>query len=134
MALNKWRRVKPLVNQNAVNVFEKKYNLSLPDDFKKCVIENNGGRPEPNSIKTKNGYELDVKLLLSYNVDDTENIYAVIDYFMDNYAGKLIPFASDSAGNYYCFKGDMVFLWTQENEIISVCDSFMDFKNGLYKD
>lgn len=131
MALSEWARVKPLVDKNSVDKFEEKYDLSLPEDFKKCVIENNGGRPRPNSIETEDGNEFDVKALLSYNEDDKENIYKIIDYFISVFLGKLIPFASDSAGNYYCFKNKKVVLWTQDNDIIFVCNSFSDFTKKL---
>lgn len=133
MALLDWTRVKPLVNKNAIAEFEAKYAVSLPEDFKKCIVENNAGRPRPNAILSKDGNEFDVKVLLSYNKNDIENIYKVIDYFITNYKGKLLPFASDSAGNYYCFNNESVVLWTQENEIVSICNSFADFARNLYE-
>lgn len=133
MALSEWTRVRPLVDKDAVDIFEANYALSLPEDFKKCIVENNAGRPRPNAILIENGNEFDVKLLLSYNKNDIENIYKVIDYFINNYNGDLIPFASDSAGNYYCFKNQKVVLFTQENDIFFVCDSFSNFTEKLYE-
>lgn len=133
MALSEWARVKPLVNEKVIDSFENKYNLSLPSDFKKCIINNNAGRPRPNGIKAKNGDEFDVKMLLSFNEKDSENIYKVIDFFVNEFNGRLIPFASDSAGNYYCFDNDAVVLFTQDNEFIPVCDSFSSFVGSLYE-
>lgn len=133
MALTEWRRIKPLVNKDAVAAFEEKYALSVPEDFKKCVTENNAGRPLPNAIVSEDGIEFDVKALLSYNEDDIENIYKVIDYFIKHYNGALVPFASDSAGNYYCFYNEKIVLWTQENEMISICNNFTEFTEKLCK-
>ena len=81
----------------------------------------------------KNGEENDVKMLLSYNENDPENIYKVIEYFIKSYNGSLIPFASDSAGNYYCEQGKRIVLWTQNNEIMPVCNSFLSFLDSLYE-
>ena len=80
-----------------------------------------------------NGDESDVKSLLSFNEADKENIYKVIEYFNSQYHGKLVPFASDSAGNYYCEKKGSIVLWTQEGEVIPVSDSFADFLNSLHE-
>lgn len=134
MASITWRRVKTLNDINAVDNFEKKYGISVPNDLKKCIINNNGGRPTPKTLKTKDGEELEVKALLSYNKDDIENIHNVIEYFIDNYSGKLLPFALDSAGNYYCIKDGKVVLWTQDSVIYEICDSFTEFLNMIEKE
>lgn len=133
MPLQKWSRIKPLVNPKAIVQLEQKYGFSLSEDLKKCVISNNGARPKPNTIVLKNGEENDVKILLSYNDGDPENIYKVIEYFMKNYNGTLIPFATDSAGNYYCEQNEQhIILWTQNDERLPVCDSFLQFLESLY--
>lgn len=133
MTLLEWINVKPLVNKNAINDFEKKYKLTLPEDFKKCVANNNAGSPTYYAIKAKTGDEFDVKTLLSFNENDVENIYKIIDYFINQFCGKIIPFASDSAGNYYCFDDNKVILLTQDDDIIPICDSFSDFIGSLYE-
>ena len=84
-------------------------------------------------IELKNGEENDVKLLLSYNERDPENIYKVIEYFVKTYNGTLIPFAVDSAGNYYCEQGKRIVLWTQNKEILPICNSFSQFLEALYE-
>ena len=45
----------------------------------------------------------------------------------------MIPFASDSAGNYYCEQGNRIVLWTQSNEILPVCNGFEQFLENLYE-
>ena len=133
MAIQKWLRSKPLENPLAVEQLQEKYNFSLSGDLVNCILSNNGAKPRPNTIVLKNGEENDVKMLLSYNENDPENIYKVIEYFIKSYNGSLIPFASDSAGNYYCEQGKRIVLWTQNNEIMPVCNSFSLFLNSLYE-
>lgn len=133
MAIQKWVRSKPLINPLAVKQLQEKYNFSLSGDLVNCILSNNGAKPRPNTIVLKNGEENDVKMLLSYNENDPENIYKVIEYFIKSYNGSLIPFASDSAGNYYCEQGKRIVLWTQSNEIMPVCNSFLQFLDSLYE-
>lgn len=131
MALQKWNRPKPLENPMAIKQLEEKYGFSLSEDLENCILSNNGARPIPNTITLKNGEKNDVKMLLSYNDKELENIYKVIEYFVKMYNGSLIPFASDSAGNYYCEQGKRIVLWTQNNEIYPVCNSFSQFLDAL---
>lgn len=133
MALEKWTKSKPLKNPIAIRQLEEKYGFSLSDDLVKCILSNNGARPRPNTIELKNGEENDVKLLLSYNDSDSENIYKVIEYFNETYNCSLIPFAVDSAGNYYCEQGKRIVLWTQNKEIFPVSNSFSQFLESLYE-
>ena len=133
MALQKWSRPKPLNRPIVIKQLEEKYGFTLSDDLVNCILSNNGARPRPNTIELKNGEENDVKLLLSYNDSDPENIFKVIEYFVNTYNGTLIPFAVDSAGNYYCEQGRRIVLWTQNKEILPVCNSFSQFLDSLYE-
>lgn len=133
MALQKWSKPKPLNNPIAIKQLEEKYDFSLSDDLVNCILANNGARPRPNTIELENGEENDVKVLLSYNDSDSENIYKVIEYFVNTYNSKLIPFAVDSAGNYYCEQEKKIVLWTQNEEILPVCNSFSQFLESLYE-
>lgn len=125
-----WNKIKPLTNPDAITQFESRYHITIPDDLKNCIKEYNGGRPFPNTIKTKKGKEYDVKLLLSYNQEDIETIYKCISYF---YGKNLFPFAVDSSGNYYCICNDKVVLWVQNDKIYDISDSFSAFISSLYE-
>lgn len=127
-----WRRIKPLENANAVNEFEKKYGFSLPADLKDCIMRNNAGRPSKNLFVVGNGVEFEIKSLLSYNENDTENVYNVIGYFIEKYGHSMLPFALDSGNNYYCVKDNKIILWTQDGEnILPVCNSWTEMENLL---
>lgn len=132
MALQQWRKPKPLSDPNAIQQLEKKYGVKLSKALADCIRANNGGRPKPNAVPFKNGGESDMKMLLSYNEEDLENIYRVIGFFVQNYKGRLVPFATDSGGNYYCEMGKQIVYWTQGGEIYPVCDSFEELLASLY--
>lgn len=133
MAVQKWSRPKPLENPLALKQLQEKYGFALSSELSNCILSNNGARPKPNTIVLKNGEENDVKMLLSYNQNDSESIYQVIEYFIKTYNGSLIPFALDSAGNYYCEQEKRIVLWTQNNEILPICNSFSQFLDSLYE-
>ena len=133
MSLQKWIRTKQLNNPLAIKELTSKYRITLSIDLENCIRFNNGAKPRPNTIMLKNGEENDVKALLSYNEGDPENIFKVIEFFMKKYQGTLVPFARDSAGNYYCEQGKRIVLWTQNNDIIPVCNSFSQFLDSLYE-
>ena len=134
MGIERWKRVKPLKNHNIIPETEKKYNFVLPDEVKQCIAQNNGGRPIPNIFSFGNGkdQETDIKCFLSYNQDDKENVFNVIDYFVNEYHGSIIPVAMDSAGNYICLKGSEVVLWTQEKEVFKISKDFSSFVSSVY--
>ncbi len=133
MGLIKWKRIKPLKSQTAISEIEQTYNLSIPSEVKACITQNNGGRPVPNTISVDSKLETDIKCLLSYNSDDKDSIFPVINFFIENYKGTLLPFAMDSSGNYFCMKGSQVVLWTQDMDVVPVCHDFASFLDSLYE-
>lgn len=126
-----WRRVKKLNTPDSISIFENKYGFSIPTDLKDCIFANNGGRPSPKVFAIDSGTEYEVKSLLSYNEEDSDSIYKVIDFFVKNYKKSLLPFAKDSGDNYYCVQEGKIVLWTQDMEVYPICDTFSDFIKRL---
>jgi cell wall assembly regulator SMI1 len=127
-----WKYVKSLVKKDAVEEFEGKHNISLPDDLKQCIRLNNGGRPDKNIFDTDKSKERVFKTLLSFNENDVENIYK---YFpvIHSENPALIPFASDPGGNFICVKDGAVVLFLHETGgIEQVASSYSKFLNKLY--
>ena len=122
-----WRRVKKLNEPDAISAFEERYGFLIPNALKECISKNNGGRPNPKVFTTNSGAEYEVKALLSYNAEDVESIYKVIDFFIKEYGTSMLPFAEDSGGNYYCVKEGKIVFWTQDMEVYPICDTFSDF-------
>lgn len=131
-----WKRVKPLGQFNSINNFEQEYEITLPDNLKEFIIANNGGRPNLDIIKTSDGNELEIKALLSFNKEDIENIYKVIDYFKGEFNGKIVPIATEPSGNYFCIDltNNSIVYWEHEtNELIFIAKDLVEFLNCLYK-
>lgn len=129
------KRVKKLNNVNVINKFEQDYEIILPDLLKEFIISNNGGRPNLDITKTKTGIEVEIKSFLSFNTEDTENIYSVIEYFKKEFNDTIVPIATEPSGDYFCINvndGSIVY-WNQEtNDLTYLFENFNKFINSLY--
>jgi cell wall assembly regulator SMI1 len=127
-----WKYVKKLTNDNAVEEFERKNQISFPEDLKQCIKMHNGGRPSRNIFDTDKTKERMFKTLLSFNNNDVENIdkyFHVIQTKLKN----LLPFASDPGGNFLCIQNNKVVLYLHDTgNIEKVADSFSEFLKNLY--
>lgn len=119
--------VKPLKDKELINGFFKDHDVDVPKGFIDFFVKNNGGRPELNECTLKNGAESIVNNFLSFNEEDKENVYkAIIRVAEDN--TKLVPFAKDPGGNYFCLLEGKIVFWSHEDgEIIEITDSFESF-------
>ncbi len=127
-----WKYVKPLKNTNAVTDFEQKNGVSFPSDLKKILEKYNGGRPSVKYFDTSSEKDKELKTLLSFNEEDIETIYK--HYPLDSSDDKLVPFASDPAGNYFVVKDGKICLWNHENDkCIFLADTFSDFLRNLHE-
>lgn len=66
--------VKKLENPLYLIQFSKKY-IKIPMELKNFIVKYNGCRVSPNCINTKEGKEYDVNIFLSFNPDDSTNIF-----------------------------------------------------------
>lgn len=130
-----WKRVKPLMQLDSINKFEQEYEVTLPDNLKEFIIANNGGRPNLDIIKKLDGNEVEVNALLSFNKEDVENIYKVIDYFKGQFGGKIVPIATEPSGDYFCINlnNNSIVYWEHEtNELSFIANNLDEFLNCLY--
>ena len=127
-----WKYVKPLKDTNAIENFEKEHSVSFPSDLKDILSKNNGGRPSVKYYDTKTEKDKEFKTLLSFNEEDIETIYKY--YPLDSSDDKLLPFASDPAGNYFVVKDGKICLWNHENDsTICLANTFSDFLASLHE-
>ena len=81
------------INDDRIYVFEKKYNLKLPNDFKKFITK-------------INGFSLLGNKVYGFDENITESIEKV--YFFEHFEVSypqptyLVPFCNDGRGNFYC--------------------------------
>lgn len=138
MQVIKWLfKDKPLDEKQIIEV-EKLFGFQFPDDYKKCVLENNGGYPEPNIFDCDDGrIEVVFNNLISFT-DENQNIKMFYEFSLQ----KLIPFATDPFGNLLCFdfrdnasSPKIIFYNCEESGstlITPVCESFTDLLERLY--
>lgn len=129
-----WKYVKPLGTEQAIEQFESSYNVKLPLDLVAVFKQYNGGRPDKKGFNTSVKKERVLKTLLSFNEGDLETIYKAYDVLKPE-DDKLIPFASDPAGNYICYQvtDESIVFWEHEtNTKEKIADSFTEFLHGLY--
>ena len=130
----KWRYVKKLNSENLINEFEDMVKYNFCDSFKQLVVKNNGGRPSNKLFVTYQGKEHAIKSFLSFNKDDKETVWNVLEYNKYELFG-FIPFAIDNFGNLICFqKGNdsIVFLNHESFCIDFIANNFDAFMNNLY--
>lgn len=131
-----WKRVKKLRDSNSIAEFEKEYGIIIPDNFKEIIINSNSGRPSLDIVRTLDGREIEVKALLSFNKDDVENIYNVIDYFKEQFNGRILPIATEPSGDYFCIDitSNSIFYWQSEGEKLTfIANNLEEFLDSLYE-
>ncbi|MBA4538836.1 SMI1/KNR4 family protein [Bacillus aquiflavi] len=138
MGLKKWLFSDESLDEKKIIEVERLFGFKLPDDYKKCIMENNGGFPEPNIFNCDDGrIEAVFNNLISFT-DENLNI----KMFYEFSSQKLIPFARDPFGNLLCFdysknneSPKIVFYNYEETgsaSITPVCKSFTALLDRLY--
>ena len=126
-----WKYVKPLVDAGSIAEYESLVGTTLPEDLKNTIRTNNGGRPSLKYYDLASEKDKEFKSLLSFNRGDIENVFAF--YPLDSANKKLVPFASDPAGNCFVVKNGAIHLWLHElDKTIFVAESFSAFLEMLH--
>lgn len=132
----KWKYVKPLKSEDLLNDYEKLTEYKLPKDFRKFVIELNGGRPERKGFSTNTDKNRELKSFLSFNPNDKETVWQAYEWLKDEFGNKYLAFAIDNFGNVICFdtdNGNVVFLNHEDLSVECISATFGDFMKALYK-
>lgn len=131
-----WKYVKTLSSVDNINEFECLVKYAFPDDFRNCVLNNNGGRPGKRSFDTDRNKERVLKSFLSFNKEDRETVWKIQDWNKEELSDRYIPFAIDNFGNLICFDAEndkVVFLELEHVAIEQVADNFTEFMSKLYE-
>lgn len=130
-----WKYVKPLKDRQYIKKFEVENGITIPQDLKECIFNNNGGRPSVKVYDTSKSSGRVIKTLLSYNEEDIEKIYKILPLFKEN-SMCLLPFASDPSGNFICVdleNKDSIVLWLHEtNTTEYIAETFSKFLGILH--
>ncbi|CAH2463216.1 SMI1/KNR4 family protein [Bacillus sp. S4] len=138
MGVKKWLFSGGSLAEDKIVEVESLFGFSLPDDYKKCVMENDGGYPEPNTFDCDSGrIEAVFNDLISLTDEDLN-----IKMFSEFAIQKLIPFGRDPFGNLICFdyrqnKNEPTVIFynheeQNESAIEPICNTFTELLNRLY--
>ena len=127
-----WKYVKPLVDAGSIAEYESLVGTTLPEDLKNTIRTNNGGRPSLKYYDLALEKDKEFKSLLSFNRGDVENVFAF--YPLDSANKKLVPFATDPAGNCFIVKNGAIHLWLHEQDrTMFIAESFSAFLGMLHE-
>lgn len=135
-------------NEEDVELIERLLNSKLPSDYRRFLLEINGGRPSPNRFENDLGIGSVVHFF--FTADPASEFYQITQMIND-YRGriprKLLPVASDPFGNLLLLdtgarSAGAVYFWDHEGEnmegdpwwknIALVATSFTDFVSKLF--
>ena len=131
-----WKYVKILSSVGCIDEFENLVEYSFPDEFKNCILSNNGGRPSKRKFDTDTQKERAIKSFLSFNREDRETVWKIQDWNKDVLSRKYAAFAIDNFGNLVCFdisNNKIVFYDHENGEIEQIADNFTEFMERLYE-
>lgn len=141
----------PLTEEDIATA-EAELGLSLPEQYKRFLLNYNGGYPEPDAFPIQNNPS-DTHGLVHYFLcikkDDIYNLMTYVTRFRGRVPGELLPIAVDPGGNLICLSvvganRGQVYFWEHEEEapegelpgygnVYLVADSFDQFFNDLSK-
>ena len=130
-----WKYVKPLVSMDSIDKFEELVNYHFPEEFKKCVMEYNGGRPIKRAFDTDKTSERELKSFLSFNKSDKETVWKLYECLEKEISDKYVTFAIDNFGNMICFNkmdNSINFINHEEMAIEKIAENFHAFMQMLY--
>lgn len=134
--ITEWKYVKKLLSEDRIKEFEETVKLDLPEDFKKCVVQNNGGRPDLRTFDTDKEKERSFKSLLSFNTEDRETVWKTLDACEEELSDKYVAFGIDNFGNLICFdrkNSSVIFLNAETLTTEYIAPTFTAFLDKLYE-
>lgn len=96
----------PSISNAELDELEAHFGFSLPEDLRQHYLHFNGGRPVPNLFRKDDEYfSINEFLPIKYGMRGVrfEDTYADLVQDNDLFPKSLIPIASDSGGDYFCY-------------------------------
>ena len=113
-----------------IDVYEKEFEVKLPEDLKQIIENHNKAHIIPNCFKTKNGEEIIVKHFLSFNKEDKLSAYFCKR--LEQIPKDVFPFAVDPFGNFICLQNSKIVFFDSETESYDfICNSVTELLNNL---
>ncbi len=123
---------------------EEKLGIDFPEEYKKIIINNDGGKPNLNCIDFGSNIGEDFSQLIFIREHKKTNISDLTEWFYGYYKEKIVPFAHEAGGSFYCFDyrngfpptivfWDHEFYKNKKNCFIFVAESFAKLLDMLYE-
>lgn len=125
----KWKYIEPL-DESQLSKIEEYFGLSLPEDYKKSLVDCNRGKPTLERFDTERQKEC----VLDYMINLEETVAIAQAASADN----LIPIGRDPFGNLIAFRiadrqiGSVVFWDHERGKSSKISGSFTEFLEKLY--
>lgn len=133
----KWLYTEQQVERDIIQNVEQKFGVKFPSEYIDCVMNFNGGYPEPNMFNCDNGIQGVFNDLISFTNEDL-NISMFYDFLDEPLTKGIVPFGRDPFGNLlgFDYRGlqsnpTIVFFDQEESEIYPVCNTFGELLKGL---
>ena len=127
----KWKYKINLKNKNVFDDIEDKYDIEIPESFKRFIVENNAATPEKYNVMVNNKERV-FSGVLSFNENDSDNVFSSLGNFIKM---GLLPFGTDPFGNRFCIElpSDKVVFWDHETDkTVSAHTTISSFTNSFY--
>ena len=140
----------PTLTEDTLKAVEKKYAIQLPGDYRKFLLENNGGFPWPNCVTFTEAGRKTASDVFCYLAILDKRAWASMEWHFDTFSRWLpkntVPIARDSCGNLWLLavgseNSGSVFFWDHgsyatfdETDLVNwprVAKSFLEFRDNL---
>ncbi|MGX7418013.1 SMI1/KNR4 family protein [Carnobacterium gallinarum] len=124
---------------NEVSDFEQKYDLQLPDSYKKFLLKYNGGNTPKSTFKI-NGVSSDIRAFYGFkNATKEYNFSYLVEmsYFEELLENHYLPIATDSFGNQIVItiseknNGEIYFFDSEKSEYEYLTKTLEDFFDNV---
>lgn len=114
--MTEWRYIKHNISQSDIEAFENLSGIQLSEDIEAFLLAHNNGRPRPNQFDTNETQGRLFDKLLSFNLNDVENIFTAYEQLKSRLPSHLVALAMDPFGNYVCLDKENlnVVFWLHE--------------------
>jgi len=140
----------PTLTDDTLKAVEKKCAFQLPDDYRKFLLENNGGFPSPDCVTFTEASRKTASDVFCYFAISDKRAWASMEWHLDTFARRLprntVPIARDSCGNLWLLavggeKAGSIYFWDHgsyatfdETDLVNwpcVAVSFREFRDSL---
>lgn len=120
-----------LSNRDLLNL-ESSLGVALPDDYRRFLLQHNGGRPYPKAFPLPNNPRDSHAFIERLFCVSTGNMYDIqknADLMKGRLPAELLPIAEDPGGNLICIavlgeNRGKIYFWEHEEEFIDQAPSF----------